>query len=47
MQGSGAALLLIRPKMKTYLKYAYECKYYIYVAFVVAIYGLSGKLIAS
>lgn len=46
MQGSGAALLLIRPKMKTYLKYANECKYNLYVAFVI-IYGLSGKLIAS
>lgn len=29
---SGAALLLIKPKMKTYLKYAYECKYNLYVA---------------
>lgn len=28
MQGSGSAWLLIKPKMeKTYLKYAYECKY--------------------
>lgn len=37
MQGSGigysgAALLLIKPKMKTYLKYAYECNYNLYVA---------------